>query len=697
MTRLLALLMAVAAAMLLPASPAAASGDVGCTPEWKLAHADLSGCDNMGLLGPGNDTRVNLAMLLLDRRGGAITVARGAEEPALFGWWTFVRRLFPGTPQPGEPGYAEGEGSRCRSNARGTTEFEAALGAARGIPPAERNALAAARRALDPDCAGPTAGEGVLAAAAGVKSAVAKEFARYLVGALNFYDADYDRATRQFGSLADAADPWLKETACYMLARVEVNRAQVGAFDEYGFPANLGKVDRAVTGAALTAIARYLEQYPRGRYAGSAIGLTRKVRWLEAAWPRLAATYSTMLGQDPARRGIADVALLDEIDTKLLPDMQFGATADTALLATLALQRIRPSTGNYDGSGPRQLARAELEALRPRFASDPALFDFLLATHAFYVAGAPRDVLKLIPDAARQQRFTYLQFSRQMLRGMALESLKDRNARGFWLDVVKGANAPFQHPAAELALAYHEERAGGLDRVFAPGSPVRDREIRELLLMHAAGPALLRQQARDRSAPRHERDLALFTLLYKQVTRGAYSGFLADLALVPADASETMSYDLASSETVATGIFARPASLGDYDCPALRETAGQLARSPKASKPLLCLADFMRANGFDDFQLDSPPDPDRLGGSPSQFPGASFSRLEIYKAIIADPKAPGPDKAYALYRAVYCYATAGNNSCGGTEVPVAQRKAWFTRLKREYPGSRWAQELKYYW
>ncbi len=70
---------------------------------------------------------------------------------------------------------------------------------------------------------------------------------------------------------------------------------------------------------------------------------------------------------------------------------------------------------------------------------------------------------------------------------------------------------------------------------------------------------------------------------------------------------------------------------------------------------------------------------------------------EIYKAIIADPKAPAPDKAYALFRAINCYATSGNNSCGGTEVVIAQRKAWFTRLKKEYPTSRWAQELRYYW
>lgn len=55
------------------------------------------------------------------------------------------------------------------------------------------------------------------------------------------------------------------------------------------------------------------------------------------------------------------------------------------------------------------------------------------------------------------------------------------------------------------------------------------------------------------------------------------------------------------------------------------------------------------------------------------------------------------DKALALNRAVRCYAPGGNNSCSGTEVELAQRRAWYFRLKREYPQSRWARDLKYYW
>ena len=105
----------------------------------------------------------------------------------------------------------------------------------------------------------------------------------------------------------------------------------------------------------------------------------------------------------------------------------------------------------------------------------------------------------------------------------------------------------------------------------------------------------------------------------------------------------------------------------------------------------------MRVNGFDDFALDSQPAKDELGGTVSLFPGPAFSRLELYKAIIADAAAPAPDKAYALYRAVNCYAPSGNNTCGGVEVPTAQRKAWFLRLNKDYPTSHWAQDQRYYW
>jgi hypothetical protein len=64
---------------------------------------------------------------------------------------------------------------------------------------------------------------------------------------------------------------------------------------------------------------------------------------------------------------------------------------------------------------------------------------------------------------------------------------------------------------------------------------------------------------------------------------------------------------------------------------------------------------------------------------------------------MSSSKAEPEDKSYALYRAILCYAPSGANECGGEEVDKRQRKSWFTQLKTEYPGSPWAQKLKYYW
>jgi hypothetical protein len=90
--------------------------------------------------------------------------------------------------------------------------------------------------------------------------------------------------------------------------------------------------------------------------------------------------------------------------------------------------------------------------------------------------------------------------------------------------------------------------------------------------------------------------------------------------------------------------------------------------------------------------------PGELGSTKEQFPkGRAYSRLEDYKAIMDDPGANADEKALALNRAVRCYAPVGSNDCGGVEVSLAVRRAWFNRLHAQYPQSRWARELKYYW
>ena len=60
---LLIVLAGLIGGMLLPA-PARASSDYSCSPTWKLDQPRFTGCDSMAMLAPGNDTRVNLALLL---------------------------------------------------------------------------------------------------------------------------------------------------------------------------------------------------------------------------------------------------------------------------------------------------------------------------------------------------------------------------------------------------------------------------------------------------------------------------------------------------------------------------------------------------------------------------------------------------------------------------------------------------------
>ena len=385
------------------------------------------------------------------------------------------------------------------------------------------------------------------------------------------------------------------------------------------------------------------------------------------------------------------------MDAKLLPGLQAADVTDPILLAVIDLWQMRHDS-DKDIAQDRPLA--ELEAQRSRFAANPALFDYLLAAHAWFIDGKPAEVVRLIAAEPPGERLSYLQFSRQLLRALALDRLGDPGAREALTRLIPAATRPYQSGALELAIAMSDERRGQVDRVFETGSPVRHAGIRDILLRHAAGPGLLRRQAAAAADPAQtEARWALYILLYKDLTRGAYADFAQDLKRLPAKpaapaAGDDHARDPAEPDLT---VFAWSNSDGDFPCPSLSELAARLGRNPHAVTPHLCLGEFARLNGFDHSNLDNPPPADELGGAPSGFPGGVFSRMAIYQSVIADTAAPAPAKAYALYRAIYCYAPSGNSDCGDPDVPVSQRKAWFRMLKTQYASSPWAADLKVYW
>ena len=368
--------------------------------------------------------------------------------------------------------------------------------------------------------------------------------------------------------------------------------------------------------------------------------------------------------------------------------------------------RMRDGSWHYydDEEKVVQLTKAELDAKAEVFADQPELWSFLQANHAFYVTKDYKAVRDLLPDDARQESYTPLAFSRQYLRGLALHALKDRNEEGFWREFIGGAKGTWQKPAIELALARVLEQKGELDEVFAADSPISDSRIRRMLLGNSAGPDLLKKQARAEGTPSGEPAFALFTVLWRQLQHGDYKGFLADYPLTAKYELNDENYGLwgmLDEPNPPAAIFRKGEFSDDYACPTLEETARLLARNPNDAKGKLCLGDFYRLNGFDDFMFgeerwEGLPAVDEIGEQ-DFYPGDPTPRHDFYTAIMADRSASAPDKAYALYRAVRCYAPSGNNTCGTKGVEESVRKQWFQRLKRDYPNSKWAKELKYYW
>lgn len=687
---------------------AGASGDYGCSPSWSLARPDYE-CAGTALIGPRNDTRINLAWLLQDRTDAFARGRYPADdwETAAYGRvflsWASMQRSFWPVAEGEEQAWDDSPyaGSICQTHDSGAAAFRAALADSKALAGDERDLLSQARDRLTPACDGDKAAP---IWPEGITSTAGRDFLAYLKGAQAFYAEDFDAAGQVFSGLVSSREAWVAETARYMLGRNALAGAQASAQDEWGWYDN-AKADKALAQTGLEALETYLIAYPKGRYAASAQGLTRRALWLMGAQRPLSHAYSGLLASDPFSAA-STPRLLEEVETKLFFSPGQSGSADQGidaplLLATWDLARMRSTGPLLADYTPSPLSAQELDAQASVFAERPDLFTYLKAAHAFYKANDYRRVLELLPDDARRDSYAPLAFSRQLLRGLALEQLDDANAAGFWQQLHQGANPLYQRPTVELALAMHWERKGQVAKVFAKDSPIGDPYIRALLLEKIAGPDLLRRQAQAAAASALEKQVATFTLLYKNLSRARYADFNRDLTLVAATAGTDGAIggwldDPGRSVPIA--LFTKGEWAASYPCPALSETTRTLAANARDVHSQLCLAEFYRLNGFDDYLAhEGKREASQLGGTPSQFPGTAMTREAIYASVLADRSASAADTAYALYRSVMCYAPSGNNSCSGGEVPVSQRKAWFERLKREFPKSPWAIRLKYYW
>ena len=241
-----------------------ACADSGNPPTWALDKPDFDSGGSAAMLLPSNDTRVNLYLLLADRRGAAVRDPRASDRGpplALFPWWAMANAALP----PKADGGELYEASLCQTNASGAEAFAAALQANRAIPEAEKSLLIGVRKESSSTASGCGVASLTQEQTSAIRSRDGQGYAAYLLGARAFYAGEFDRSADLFRTLGDAPDAWLRETGLYMVGRTLLNRAILAAIDEYGSLADRDKRDLGAIATAGAALAAYLNAYPKGR------------------------------------------------------------------------------------------------------------------------------------------------------------------------------------------------------------------------------------------------------------------------------------------------------------------------------------------------------------------------------------------------------------------------------------------------
>lgn len=518
-----------------------------------------------------------------------------------------------------------------------------------------------------------------------VNSPTAKEMAGYLRGAASFYNEEFKNAETEFKALLNSSQPWLKETATYLLGRVFLNDYN-GSQAEAQFKT-------------------YLAHYPKGLYSESAQGLFRRVYWLDSNIAALSKSF--MEGVNEAKQQPLSteevMGLVNEIDAFLFFPMTDNPkissilakpTWDAPLLSAVAvLTQMRSGATNKTAIS----ALPEKQAVFAQ-AGLSDVYDYLLRADEFFMQRNYATVIQHTPSAVNAP-VSNVAFSSFSLRALSHEALKQwESAEKIWLSLFEHSQHPIHQRQLQLALALNYEKSGRLAKVFAENSRVTDKRLQRLLIERSAPPDLLEKVLNQKHSAPEIKAVALKTLLLKNLIHTHYSEFLRIYQKYPSknypELKELQHFQWTGQNEP------------EYACPALLNSVQTLSRKNEDAPALNCVSEFLRLFFYYDYYtpltayksgLHTDSQNHYLGEMPDLFKNKAYTRFDFYLAVIDNPKAAAAAKAFALSRAINCFASSGNNHCGTQEIEKSQRAAWFKLLKNTYKASTWAEQQKYYW
>lgn len=578
------------------------------------------------------------------------------------------------------------------NNRKSVSQFISALMADPTLNSDQRRLLAQARINLWDRPAKAQIAESLSALPAGSTALLYKT---YLTGAAYFYNQNYASAGQDFTFLIESKHPWLEETAQYMLMRTALNKSTHFSTGEYG-DFDIEKINQQFATQARDEAHRYLQRWPQGMYADSARGMLRRINWYMQDWPQLAVLYEQAFDQATNPSALRELVIeYDNVFGRQYNESALRTAYPDAPLVSY-IEMLRAIRLNNEQKPA--LTLADLDSSKPVFEKSGKLalwrdlqLNLWIATDNFAA------VVQAVTPAQKLPTHDLLAFSEQTLYGEALMGQKKwAEARDFWQQLLRLSQDNEQQQYVQARLAATLVYSGDVAAIFAPDSAVTNLRFRSRILKTQASPELLRQQA-TQGANNEERTIALHTLLIRDLTENRFSDWLADKKIASRITPPLIDK---AFDDVNLSVFDwnGDAVEAGYVCRSLGETVQVLSKNANDAHALNCLGEFFRTTEAKTDLWNDGDGNDILEKAISRKASfGQYDRQSYYQQIIALPQAEPEDKSYALYRAIICYAPSGTNDCGGEDVDELQRKEWFTQLKTQYPGSLWAQKLKYYW
>ncbi len=716
-----------------------AGGGEYCGSNFSLDNRSYNECQiNFPTLDTGNDTQTNLYLLLADK--GLINFDLSNTEDSNsyhndfpLNLSTLKQAAVNKVKNPNQSFLEYSEKNHyaeyCNSFYTGKAALEEALKLDPKLTSKERLQLMQFRQAIQSECAdsfNEVTPSSESTATFPLKWSInAQPYADYITATQLFYSggrSDFDNADTLYSALIDlkidnnAGLAWLVDTTNYMLIRTGINRIYQDGMGDYQYKSE--DVDPELFTNTQKAIDTYLNRFKNGNYIASARGLQRRLYWLDGQQEKLIGEIEWQINHPKSPLFNLDSRLLpEEIERKVFfanydEPMDINEFNEPILLTSFALSRLRPADSI---NSTKPLTLVELERLKPKFKDRMDLYQYLIATYYLVQQNNPKQALAYLPTDAPTVKVSYSKLSQYALKARALQAMGNINeANTLWNLLYQLPKQPFQNTITELALTLQADQSNDYSKLFGKDATIQTQALKMRVIKYSADAALLKQIADSHSATDTIGAEARYALLAKALLHGHYADYLKyKQSYLPKDSKKYLGYDSKDEALQHLPVF------NDFNwqgkkvspnviCQDLTTTVTRLSQNPKDRLQTLCLAEFMYDTSityyFEDYDQDyhtvdqsgSSYRYPYLGNIPSRFKGQTLNRLDIYQSIFT--KNPNDElSAYALHRAIGCFASSGNNQCGGNDVDKSVRKAWFKRLKADFKNTSWAQNQQYYW